>query len=75
MIKDLFARVDWVRAINRGTTLARALRDDPDLGADHVREQMRSKELRQAVDKIGRDAVGCRSPGACACPLCQPEED
>ena len=75
MIRELFANVDWVRAINRGTTLARALRDDPDLAADHLHEQLRSREIRTTVERIGREVIGCRAPDPCACPLCQPEED
>lgn len=69
--KEFLRKVDWLRAISRLSTLARALRDDRKLDADHNTERVRAKRLRKSVDSMTRNAMGCLAPKNCDCPLCR----
>jgi len=65
-----FRRIDWPRAVNRVSTLVRALRGDPELEADQQRERLRAAKIHDTIEKMGRQAVGCIAPNDCDCPLC-----
>lgn len=69
--KAALMKVDWLRAFNRLSTLARALRNDHKLDADHETERMRAKRLTKSLDSMARNAVGCVAPKKCNCPLCR----
>ena len=63
--------VDWLRLAQRGTTLARALLEDPDLEADTTREKIRAGKVRATIDQVGRAVVGCLNTQDCDCPICR----
>ncbi len=71
--KEALRQVDWLRVAHRLTTLARELRSDAQLEDDHNAERSRANKFRRSLEGAAREAVNCRAPGACACPMCGEE--
>jgi len=69
--------VDWLRVVNRGTTLIRAFKGDARVADDTALEQARAGKFQSFARGVVRVAVGCvASTGrACDCPMCQEDAE
>lgn len=72
-LKAVLQRVDWLRVTSRLSTLVRSMRGDAELEHDHDVETNRGRKLLDSIDGAARQALNCKAPQPCACPMCEGE--
>ena len=69
-LRKALGQVDWIRVVNRLSTIARSIRQDPDLKEDHQVDTERAEKLMSSLEGMARGYGGCQAPAACECLVC-----